>query len=111
MHVCDSNCDRNVRLQPRVCRCTIQRKCGGFAARECGEGERYLSAGYDAGAGSGNVRMAVAASAAAEAEAAEATEPGVKAAGEVEAADDAFADLPSVKWGTFKRLALLKVAP
>ena len=25
--------------------CTIQRKCGGFANRECGEGERYVSEG------------------------------------------------------------------
>ena len=28
--------------------CTIQRKCGGFANRECGEGERYVSQGMPA---------------------------------------------------------------
>jgi hypothetical protein len=28
--------------------CTIQRKCGGFANRECGEGERYVSEGMPA---------------------------------------------------------------
>ena len=28
--------------------CTIQRRCGGFANRECGEGERYVSEGTPA---------------------------------------------------------------
>ena len=31
--------------------CTIQRKCGGFANRECGEGERYVSEGLPASRG------------------------------------------------------------
>ena len=31
--------------------CTIQRKCGGFANRECGEGERYVSEGTPASRG------------------------------------------------------------
>ena len=73
--------------------CTIQRKCGGFAARECGEGERYVSVGYDGGA------KAVAAPAEAEAEEEAEAEAGEEAA----EADDAFGDLPTVKWGTFKR--------
>ena len=75
--------------------CTIQRKCGGFAARECGEGERYVAVGYDGSA------KAVAAPAEAEAEAEQEAE--AEAGEEAAVADEAFDDLPSVRWGTFKR--------
>ena len=71
--------------------CTIQRKCGGFANRECGAGERYVAEGHE-----GEAEEAE------EAEAAGGMDSGEVGAEEA-AADDDFSGLPRVGWKTFKR--------